>query len=91
MTSTCQGLPRFVPWPTGSTYKQACDVYVAYTFHHYVAQSVVGFDDHGNSIRQPKQLRALVEKLLPFKSLYLLVNASFSKARVVSLQANKDS
>ena len=34
--------------PTGCTYKQVCDVYVAYTLHQYGAQPVVVFDDHDN-------------------------------------------
>ena len=36
-------------WTTGSTYKQVCDVYVAYTLHHYGAQPVVVFEDHDKS------------------------------------------
>ena len=40
-------LLHMVCWPTGSTYKQVCDVYVAYTLQHYGAQPVVVFDDHG--------------------------------------------
>ena len=42
-------LLHVVCWPTSSTYKQVCDVYVAYTLHHYGAQPVVVFDDHDNS------------------------------------------
>ena len=42
-------LLHVVCWPTGSTYKQVCDVYVAYTLHHYGAQQVGVFDDHDKS------------------------------------------
>ena len=42
-------LLHVVCWPTGSTYMQVCDVYVAYTFHHYGAQPVVVFNNHDNS------------------------------------------
>ena len=42
-------LLHVVCWSTGSTYKQLCDVYVAYTLQHYGAQPVVVFDDHDNS------------------------------------------
>ena len=42
-------LLHVVCWPTGSNDKQVCDVYVAYTLHHYGAQPVVVFDDHDNS------------------------------------------
>ena len=45
-------LLHMVCWPTGSTYKQVCDVYVAYTLQHYGAQPVVVFDDHDNSTNQ---------------------------------------
>ena len=39
-------LLHVVPWPTGTTYKQVCNVYVAYTVYHHGAHSVVSFDGY---------------------------------------------